>query len=494
MQKNPLMPFIEDFEKAAEGFLKNYGYAEAITNPMPVPIESIIVKRMTLDIIDTERLSPDDSVQGIIAFSEGIVQVYDEAEKDYVGFELKGPAILLDSEIWSDAYRNQFLTHEAFHWYKHRAYFIYRNEHGQGDEFAFRCSRRYAGDQLDAGWTDEQRMEWQARKIVPMILLPRRAFLCKLYEIANVDTEEQLRAADITPQVITRLANFFGVTTYMVQKRMQSLNLLSATENIYKEGKGKASSNRKLRPVSHKTTSFISLEEAFSLYLSNELFRTYLDSGMFRYWFNGFHTVIQTRSGDSSDELLFTEVLIPVSDHGHQDDVMFHGNQHYETKKQFRNTPQNVAAMDQVRQWADQFQYIHDRHAANAKTANEVLWEYMQLAHWNTRIFQDRTLLSPMDYTRVQKKEHIFKLPTYVAMAVGLGLTLMEFQDVIQKAGMCLIKGNTEHDAYSFVLTTLQGAGIDRCNEFLHAIGIPTLGTHERDDTCSQGYGKECRG
>lgn len=49
-------------------------------------------------------------------------------------------------------------------------------------------------------------------------------------------------------------------------------------------------------------------------------------------------------------------------------------------------------------------------------------------------------------------------MPTYMAMAVGLGLTLMEFQEVIQKAGMCLVKGNIEHDAYSFALTTLQGA------------------------------------
>lgn len=229
--------------------MKNYGYEEAITHPMPVPIENIIVRRMALDIIDTERLSPDDSVQGIIAFSKGIVQIYDESEEDYVGFTFKVPAILLDSDICSEACRNQFLAHEAFHWYKHRAYFLYRNEHGQGDEFAFRCSRRYEGAQLDAGWSDEQRMEWQARKIVPMILMPKRAFLRKLCEITNVDTEERLRGTDITPQVILRLANFFGVTTYMVQKRLQSLNLLTATENTYIEGFGKSSPNRKLERI-----------------------------------------------------------------------------------------------------------------------------------------------------------------------------------------------------------------------------------------------------
>lgn len=492
MQKNPFMPFIEDFEKTAENFLKNYGYAEAITNPMPVPIESIIVKRMTLDIIDTERLSPDDSVQGIIAFSKGMVQVYDETEKDYVGFELKGPAILLDSEIWSDAYRNQFLAHEAFHWYKHRAYFIYRNEHGHGDEFAFRCSRRYAVDQLEVGWTDEQRMEWQARKIVPMILLPRKAFLHKLCEIADVDTEERLRDADITPQVIMRLAEFFRVTTYLVQKRLRDLGLLTTAEAVYIETGKRSSTNRSLRQTSHKTTPCISLREAFALYQRSQLFRTYLDSGLFRYQVRVFETVVRTRSADSSGCLLFTEVLTPVSDHEYQNDVMFHGNQHYETKKQFRSTPQNVAAMDQVQQWVEQFQRTHARQAANAKTANEVLWEHMQQAHWNTRIFQDETLLGPMDYTRIQKRDHAFKLAAYMAMAVGLKLTLMEFQEIIQKAGMCLIKGNKEHDAYAFALTALQGQDIDQCNDFLEEVGVDRLGSHERADAYSRGYGKEC--
>ena len=41
--------------------------------------------------------------------------------------------------------------------------------------------------------------------------------------------------------------------------------------------------------------------------------------------------------------------------------------------------------------------------------------------HWNTSIFQSRTLLAPMDYTRVYKN-HKFKVLSYKAMAVGLEL------------------------------------------------------------------------
>lgn len=38
------------------------------------------------------------------------------------------------------------------------------------------------------------------------------------------------------------------------------------------------------------------------------------------------------------------------------------------------------------------------------------MWGLYALYKWNTRIFQDKTLLAPMDYTRVQDPNHIFKV------------------------------------------------------------------------------------
>ncbi len=87
-----------------------------------------------------------------------------------------------------------------------------------------------------------------------------------------------------------------------------------------------------------------------------------------------------------------------------------------------------------------------------------------------------------MDYTRIQKPEHTFKLPAYVAMAVGLQLSVTEFQDAIKHSGLCLIEGDKKHDAYSFILSVMQGKDIDECNEFLESVGIEPLGTHTRED------------
>ena len=100
----------------------------------------------------------------------------------------------------------------------------------------------------------------------------------------------------------------------------------------------------------------------------------------------------------------------------------------------------------------------------------------------NTTVFQDRTLLSPMDYTRIQKPDHVFKLSAYVAMAVGLRLSITEFQDAIRRSGLCLIEGDYKHDAYGFILSVMQGKNIDECNEFLEKSGIEPLGTHMREE------------
>ena len=481
-RNNPFTPFIEDFERDAEEFLTHYGYAEAISSPMPIPIRYLIENRIALNIIETERLSPDDSAQGIIAFFDGIVQVYDEEENTYVGLKLDAPTILIDADILNDAYKNQLLAHEAFHWYKHRRYFLYRRQHNLGDEFAFRCSAKYAEGSTNARWTDEQRMEWQTRKIVPMILLPKQAFLKKVCEVVGIDSPDKISGSRISTAQIAALASFFKVTQYMIRKRLHGLGYL---DEAYDDARFNSSQNlvRRNSMRMHPTTPFISLKEAFVLYRSNHKFRKYLDAGLFEYRDGCICSVIQARDGNNVNRLLFSEVLMPVETYTRQDDVMFHGNQHYEGKKAFRDTPQNIAVMDQLK---DQFWKIHNRQAAKAKTTNEALWEYMQDAHWNTAIFQNKTLLSPMDYTRIQKKDHVFKLPAYMAMAVGLGLALTEFQDAIRLSGMCLVQGNTLHDAYSFILSTMQGRGIDSCNDFLLSIGQQALGTHERDSKWSE--------
>lgn len=81
--KNPFMPFVEDFEAETEVFLRKY-CKEILDSPQATPIRDIAQKQMNLDIVETESLSPDDSIQGAIAFSAGIIDVYDWSSLDSV--------------------------------------------------------------------------------------------------------------------------------------------------------------------------------------------------------------------------------------------------------------------------------------------------------------------------------------------------------------------------------------------------------------------------
>ena len=157
IDRNPFMSFVEDFEAEAELFLRRY-CKDVLDSPQATPIRDIAQKQMNLDIVDTERLSPDDNIQGAIAFKAGIIEVYDWSSEEYIGYEVTQPTIFLDSDILNPGRANNTLAHECYHWYKHRAYFRYQSTHNLGSEFAFRCltaGQRERNEQ----WSDIEKME-----------------------------------------------------------------------------------------------------------------------------------------------------------------------------------------------------------------------------------------------------------------------------------------------------------------------------------------------
>ena len=99
MAKNPFMHYVPDFEKEAEDFLRKYECADAIDTPRPIPIRDIATRLMSLDIVDTEYLSFDGSVQGAIAFTRGIIDVYDWSTEQNIGYEVYHPTIFVDADI-----------------------------------------------------------------------------------------------------------------------------------------------------------------------------------------------------------------------------------------------------------------------------------------------------------------------------------------------------------------------------------------------------------
>jgi len=69
-------------------------------------------------------------------------------------------------------------------------------------------------------------------------------------------------------------------------------------------------------------------------------------------------------------------------------------------------------------------------------------------------------------------------LPRVVALCVGLKLHPILAADLIRKAGLCFNQSE-EHLAYQILLGTMTHNSIYACNDYLRAVGIPSLGKEE---------------
>ncbi len=494
--ENPFFYYVDDFEEEAEAFLKKYKCADAIENPRRIPIREIATRLMSLDIVESEYLSPDDSTQGAIAFSKGTIEVYDWSSEEYTGYYVSGPTIFVDADIINTGRINNTLAHECYHWWRHRNYFNYKRIHDNSVEFGIRCNRYDSNSNQDRGkWSDVERMEWQARTIAPKILMPRKATKKKIEALyAKFSTMNDSRPAH-TKQVIAELSDFFAVSKQSAAIRMTELGYDDAARFTDPSRTTNETSKPRERSASKATRHQrpITVEDAFKLYLENESLRETIDTGVFCFADGYFvlrdSTYVQSDSTahhltdyakthlaectlDFSVRLVAEQYLI----HDASSYMMYRSDTIFKEEKSFDANTQNTEIYNKARDFEKKFQ----RAAATHKTANELLWEYMSNDHWNTTIFIERTNLGPMDYTRVQKPEHRFKMPALVAMGVGLGLDLQEMEEVLSLAGLSFKKGDHEQQAYKYLFSGMYGHSIEEYNEFLEEVGVTTLGTHER--------------
>lgn len=504
-RKNPFMPFIEDFEEEAEKFLRKYNCAEAISTPTPIPIWDIATKLMALDIVQTENLSAESNVYGAIAFTKGIIEIYNWLEEEYIGYEVKKGTVFLDADMLNAGRINNTLAHECFHWYKHRAYFVYRCNHEAGVEFGFRCDgKSFQNDNHDS-WSDEEKMEWQARTIAPKILMPKKATIKKIEELYKTALNDNVSTDrfSVTKYVINELASFFQVSKQSAAIRMTELGYHEAIDFYhYDDPENHLHQQRKhLHSKAKQYQQKITPAEAFELYCSNDFLRATFDTGAFCYAEGYFvlkddkYTTLDNerlklteyaRSHLAECTLNFSTKLVSES-YNHETPLymMYRTDTEYIRLSTYDSTTQNMEMFNKAKALenvATEFEAEYNRAKIVTQTTTQIMWSYIQAAKWNTSIFQDKTLLGAMDYSRIQKPEHIFKIEAYTAMAVGLKLSLNETNSALQLSGMVYSPTIREHSAYIYILTTFHGCSIHECNEVLQALKVPTLGSHSRDE------------
>lgn len=493
---NPFMPFVEDFEVEAETFLRKY-CKEVLDQPQATPIWDIAQKQMNLDIVDTESLSPNDSIQGAIAFTAGIIEVYDWSSEEYIGYEVMNPTVFLDSDILIHGRLNNTLAHECYHWYKHRAYFRYQNTHNLGSEFAFRC---IVSDQRNHNnhWSDIEKMEWQARTIAPKILMPRCTVRMLLAEYLGNHQNRNIQLSALKA-VVEQIADTYKVSRQSAAIRVSELGYPQAVELYNDEIISIDCKHSDVTTAAKYHQQPIDEVSAFQLYMSNEFLKATLNTGAFCYAEGYFVLRDEKYVLPGEDALFLTEYakhhlsectldfsykLVCNRANVHDAQYMFRADTEYKKLPSYDSNTQNMdeynKALSKALDEADtEFQKQLNRNRLVNETTSQRMCKYMDAAHWNTSIFQSKTLLAPMDYTRVYQN-HKFKVPSYTAMAVGLELTLHETEDALRLSGLGYDNNDNTDCAYTYILTAFHGCTIDECNTVLEKLNIKPLGTKSK--------------
>lgn len=497
LRKNPFTVYVDDFEEEAEAFLRKYGCSIAIDEPRPIPIYDIATRLMSLEVVSTECLSLDGSIQGAITFTKGVVDVFDWESEEYIGYQTDGPTILIDSEIVNEGRINNTLAHECYHWWKHRNYFNYNRTHGHSAEFGIKCDRKMPRNSVEPGkWTDIERMEYQARTIAPKILMPKKATKKKVQDIyAKVKSAGKYADQyEVTGIVIDQISKFFHVSKQSAAIRMVELGFAEAEMYCGDENKYDGNHLERKRTNAYIHHNAISKEAAFSLYLSNDFLKATIDTGAFCFadgYFvlnddkyilhsldKGYSLTDYAREHLYECTLDFSRKLLaePFLIHDVTAHMMYRSDTVYNEVVDFETNPQNTDLYNKARE----FEIKYEASKATHKTANQILMDHVIQKNWDSQTFQERTRLDAMSFSRLKNNDYKFTLRPLITMGYALGLDTIEMDEVLRAAGLSFNPTDEESQAYRFIFTAFPNRDIEECNEFLKIKGFHLLGSQSR--------------
>lgn len=489
-----IVPIIyrKDLDKEATAFLEKY-YPEALEEPLRVPIEEIAKEKLGLNVIQGYRITDDFTIFGQICFSPGTVKIYDFFKTSEKEQEVPRGTILIDAYTYwqrNSGCVNNTIAHEVYHWHRHRLYaaikHILRNE----KFIACRCPAEMSYPDEKEEWTDEQRMEWQANNLAPRILMPIQTFKIKVDELyKQYDYENTPLKLAVLTCIADDLASFYGVSRQSALIRM--------TETGYMEAKSV------LQAINEKDWhSYVSREDVFYEYSTNEDFRKLLDSGKFRY-VDGYVVIndekyittddkgkatLSEYAWDNLDECTLSfswqrirrskakEVLPQIIFHRDNDEQDVSKCD----SKQNASVIQLSEQMQKERRRFEQNEKIH-RLSITDKNCWSYIYEIITIKDTSKPHFCDLTGLGEENYRKAEKgQKNDPTLRTIVAIGVGLKLDIETVEKMLTLAGRSF-KDSPEDRALKFCITGLSGHPIEDCNDFLESLGYEPLGTKERN-------------
>jgi hypothetical protein len=500
-----------NYDEVAADFLIAYGYGQALTTPMPVPIFDIAQSRIHLTVCTTQQLSECHDILGTIAFCNGDVEVYDSGVQCGIAFGVTRGTILIDRTISEEGRKNQTMAHECVHWHIHRFYFENQRKTSADCDIAFRCPNSEIADSGDSSRIEE-RMEKQARGIAPRILMPKEAAKIKLEELfaAHAYSENDPNRIKILTAIVDELATFFHVPKVSAKYRMVDLGFMSREDSLKvynNDNNGGVQWDFTKRPLIVKTsdrtlTRHITLEHAFCEFSRNTKFREILENCHFRLVENAF--VIDDAKYICKDENCVFRLTEYAIEHPQECTLLFEYKPddtanaahdaaclkaqvetEYKRLPQYTAHVQNNAVFDAVRALevvkVDFDKFTKER-TLLALTSN--FWgrveQIMTAKGIAMNTFKGRSGLDDSTISRLKHNRITVTMRTGIAVCFGLDLYIKEVKELLELAKLAL-NCDPECLAYEYVIINFKDCPLFEKNEVLKKFGFKSIGVRSSD-------------
>lgn len=217
----------------ATKFLTKY-CIEALTEPMPLPVDEIIQK-MGLKVEEVS-LSSNLDIFGCCLLLDGCIDVYNRETNAYTTSAYSAGTILIDPasvSAYGEGSKRNTLIHEALHWEKDKTYFEIleiKNRNATEKLYPILCRQSESFYNPPEGKKTKENevrwLEWQAHRLSPRVLMPKNSFRKKVTNILEQDD------VIFCSGLIKQLSDFFNVSSESVKYRILEVGLRDAISEL----------------------------------------------------------------------------------------------------------------------------------------------------------------------------------------------------------------------------------------------------------------------
>ena len=212
----------KQIEERAIDFLEKYSPSSLVT-PAKVDLE-LILEEMGLTI-DYQKMDLDNTILGLTAFNNGMLNVYSDDDTLYPINVAKGTIIINKNLASYERLQGRFqytLGHETGHWVLHqKLFYIDENQQTLFDDMDnveknLICSKRDERFLLRKSFkTDLDWIEWQADYFSSCVIMPR--------EILKKEYERLIESGLSDVGAVKQLANIFEVSKIACAIRINNI-------------------------------------------------------------------------------------------------------------------------------------------------------------------------------------------------------------------------------------------------------------------------------